>query len=104
MRITDKSAELQRIETAKIRPAATESKEAAAPAAPIARADKIQFSAEGRALAQQKLESAQGAAEADAPLSAERTAEIRTRILQGAYDSVDIVDQVARRMLERGVI
>jgi hypothetical protein len=104
MRITDKSAELQRLEIAKARPASTEGKQAAVPASPVARADKIQFSEEGRALAQQKLDSASGAAEADAPLSAERTAEIRTRILQGAYDSVDIVDQVARRMLERGVI
>ena len=104
MRITDKSAELQRLETAKIRPAATESKEAAAPTTQIAHADTIQFSAEGHEQTQQKLEGGPGTTEADAPLSAERTAEIRTRILRGAYDSVHIVDQVARRMLERGVI
>ena len=33
-----------------------------------------------------------------------RIAEIRGRILQGAYNSVEIVDQVARKMLERGDI
>jgi hypothetical protein len=39
---------------------------------------------------------------AAARLSAERAAEIRQRVLEGAYNSLDVIDQVARRMLERG--
>ena len=35
-------------------------------------------------------------------LTSERVGEIRQRILEGAYNSLDVVDEVARRMLERG--
>ena len=37
-------------------------------------------------------------------LSQERIAQIRKRVLEGAYDSVGVVEEVARRMLERGDI
>jgi hypothetical protein len=37
-------------------------------------------------------------------LTPERIAEIRGKILEGAYNSVEVVDQVARRMLEHGDI
>ena len=35
-------------------------------------------------------------------LSPERITEIRHRILKGAYASAEVIDEVARRMLERG--
>jgi hypothetical protein len=74
-------------------------KDAPQPTGPVTRTDKVQISDAGRALA------AQAAPEdSSAELSPERAAEIRQRILQGAYDSLDVVDQVARRMLAQGDI
>jgi len=71
------------------------------PIAPIGRAgDQVQISDAGRALAARETESTQGAAE----LTSERVGEIRQRILEGAYNSMHVVDEVARRMLERGDI
>ena len=35
-------------------------------------------------------------------LSAERTAELRRKVLEGAYNSMSVVDQVAQRILGRG--
>jgi anti-sigma28 factor (negative regulator of flagellin synthesis) len=32
----------------------------------------------------------------------ERVAELRTKVLNGAYNTLDVVDQVARRILLRG--
>ena len=52
--------------------------------------DRVELSAEGRALARA------GA------LDASRVDSIRGRVLQGAYDSLSVVDTVARRMLQRG--
>jgi negative regulator of flagellin synthesis FlgM len=75
----------------------------AQPVAPAGRAaDKVEISEAGRALAARETESldAKGRAE----LSPERVGEIRQRILEGAYNSVQVVDEVARRMLERGDI
>ncbi len=72
-------------------------------AAAAPRSDQVQISSAGRALASQAAISAGHAAEAEG-LSPARVAEIRGRILQGAYNSVEIVDQVARKMLERGDI
>ena len=40
--------------------------------------------------------------EARAEMTPERIAEIRKRIQEGAYASADVLDEVARRMLERG--
>lgn len=42
--------------------------------------------------------------QASATLSPERLAEIRQRIQSGAYDSLAVVDEVARRILDRGDI
>lgn len=63
------------------------------------RADRIEISAEGRRLAAQ-----QGAAGASRPegLTTERAQEIRQRIDSGGYDAPEVVETVARRMLERG--
>jgi anti-sigma28 factor (negative regulator of flagellin synthesis) len=55
-----------------------------------ARSDSVQISSAGRHLA------------ASAELDPERTAELRTKVLTGAYNTLDVVDQVARRMLSRG--
>ena len=65
---------------------------ATAPVAPVAprSGDAVQISDAGRALA------ARGNAESG--LSAERTAQIRQRILDGAYNSLAVVDEVARRI------
>jgi hypothetical protein len=35
-------------------------------------------------------------------LDPERTAELRRKVLEGAYNTLDVVDQVARRILQRG--
>lgn len=75
----------------------------AQPVAPVGRAtDKVEISDAGRALAARESDSldAKGRAE----LSPERVGEIRQRILEGAYNSMHVVDEVARRMLERGDI
>jgi anti-sigma28 factor (negative regulator of flagellin synthesis) len=60
-----------------------------------ARSDSVQFSEAGRALAT-------GGASASGSLSAERVTELRKRVLEGAYNSTHVVDQVAKRILERG--
>jgi hypothetical protein len=36
------------------------------------------------------------------PLDSARTARIRSRIMGGAYDSLEVVDAVARRLLDHG--
>ena len=63
----------------------------AAPAVP-ARSDTVQFSDIGRQMS---------AAQADA-ISPERILELRAKVMQGAYNSLEVVDQVARRILDRG--
>ena len=57
---------------------------------PSAPQDSVELSAEGRAL---------GIASA---LSADRVHHIRQRILSGAYESLDVIDTVARQILQRG--
>ena len=64
-----------------------------APASP--KSDSVSFSSAGRALAGR-------VASVDAAFDPERVAELRTRVMTGAYNTLDIVDQVARRMLTRG--
>lgn len=54
------------------------------------RHDGVDVSAEGRALSR-------GAA-----LTPERIAEVRQRILRGAYDQASVVEAVARRILQSG--
>jgi hypothetical protein len=60
------------------------------------RSDKVQISNAGRALAARD-----GAAESSS-LSPERIAELRQRVLDGAYNSLEVVDEVARRILAKG--
>jgi len=59
------------------------------------RSDSVQISDAGRALAT-------GGSSGAGSLSAERVAELRKRVLEGAYNSTNVVDQVAKRILERG--
>ena len=66
------------------------------------RGDKVQISQAGRALAAQA--SGKASDEVRAELSPDRIAQIRQRVLEGAYNSVTVVEEVARRMLERGDI
>ncbi len=75
-------------------PAATENGpgEAAQPTAPVKQPDTVRISDEARALA--RADSAEA--------GADRIDEIRTRILEGAYNSLDSVEQLARRMLASG--
>lgn len=68
---------------------------AAAPAAP--RGDSVQISDAARALA-----GSEGGARASSSLSADRVSELRQKVLEGAYDSVQVVDQVAKRVLSSG--
>jgi anti-sigma28 factor (negative regulator of flagellin synthesis) len=68
--------------------------EEAAPAAP--KRDSVEISAEGRAKAQQAV------GHDGSTLSAERSAEIRTKILQGAYNTADMAGEVAKKILNSG--
>jgi negative regulator of flagellin synthesis FlgM len=56
-----------------------------------ARSDSVEISDRGRSMA--------GRADAVDP---ERVAELRRKVYEGAYNSLDVVDQVARRILTRG--
>ncbi|MEP6619836.1 MAG: hypothetical protein ABJE47_10985 [bacterium] len=69
---------------------------ATAPVAAVApkAGDAVQISDAGRALA------ARG--HSDVGLTPERTAQIRQRVLDGAYNSLAVVDEVARRVLGSG--
>lgn len=106
MRINHTNNDVRRLESTKgvqNTPAEPVGKPNAAPAvSPAQRSDKVQISEAGRALAAQASAAPQETGEAS--LSPERVQEIRNRILQGAYDSLDSVQEVARRMLERGDI
>ena len=52
--------------------------------------DGVKLSAEGRALARATT------------LTPERIADVRARILSGAYDQAHVIDAVAQRILQRG--
>ena len=73
---------------------------AVSPVAPTSsstdRSDKVQISDAGRALA------ARGSDRVTADLDPARAASIRHRIISGAYDTVQVVDAVARRLLASG--
>lgn len=56
------------------------------------KADSVQFSDIGKRLS---------AAQND-ELSPERVQELRAKVMQGAYNSLDVVEQVARRVLDSG--
>ena len=60
------------------------------------RSDKVQISDAGRALA------ARDGDRASADLDPARAASVRQLVLSGAYDTVEVVDAVARRLLASG--
>jgi negative regulator of flagellin synthesis FlgM len=60
------------------------------------RSDKVQISDAGRALA------ARGDRTSSSSLDPARAQAIRGRILSGAYDTLEVVDAVARRLLDTG--
>ncbi|MCC6243377.1 MAG: flagellar biosynthesis anti-sigma factor FlgM [Gemmatimonadaceae bacterium] len=69
-----------------------------APAPTPVKKDSVQISDAGRSMAG-RMEQQQRDA-----FDPERVAELRSRVLTGAYNSLDVVDQVARRILSRGDI
>jgi anti-sigma28 factor (negative regulator of flagellin synthesis) len=60
------------------------------------RSDSVQFSDAARTMASQMT------AQTDAAMDPARIAELRTKVLNGAYNSLDMVEQVARRIAESG--
>lgn len=62
------------------------------PAARPVKSDSVQISDAGRRMNAEQREA----------LNPERIAELRQKVLTGAYNSLDMVDQVARRILTRG--
>lgn len=76
-------------------PPARQTPAAGTPAVGAERTDRVEISNAGRALAARD-----GSAEAS--LSPERLAELRQRVLDGAYNSLEVVDEVARRILANG--
>ena len=67
------------------------------PVAPIStRTDSVQISDTGRSLA------SRAQADERARMDPERVAELRQKVYEGAYHALDVVDQVARRILTRG--
>lgn len=71
--------------------------QATQPVAPVTRTDRVQISDAGRAMAAQMGEAQEAGA-----LDPARAAEIRQRILTGAYNSVDMASDVARNILGSG--
>lgn len=62
------------------------------------KSDSVQISDAGRSMAG-RLEK-----QDEKAFDPERVAELRTKVLSGAYNTLDVVDQVARRILQRGDI
>lgn len=104
MRINSSSAEAQQAELAN-RVRETPARPAPAgggPAQPVgaaSRVDRVEISDAGRALAA-KGDARDSASTAE--MSAERLAELRQRVMSGAYNSLEVVDRIARRMLDVG--
>lgn len=59
------------------------------------RTDQVGFSAEGMALAERSLS-------VDDGMTPARLEQIQTRIADGFYDSPEVADEVARRLIESG--
>ncbi len=79
-----------------VAPTNNQGQAAATPVAPAPRTDSVQLSESGKSMAR-KLDT-----EYRETLDPERTAELRRKVLEGAYNTLDVVDQVARRILQRG--
>ena len=100
MKIYGSSSEILRSDQARElqKTSVNKQKTSAQPASAVGRSDKVSISDAGRALAAQATEGK------GKELTPERISEIRERILSGAYNSLEIVEQVARKMLESGDI
>lgn len=105
MRISSTGADFIRSEQAgQIQRSSSDEKQTrkvASPASPSAvPSDKVEISESAR-----KLAASSGSVEAPrGDFSPERVAMIREKILSGAYNSLEVVDQVARKMLASGDI
>jgi len=60
------------------------------------RSDSVSISDAGRSLAARAQQTT------NTTFDPERVAELRTKVLTGAYNTLDVVDQVARRIISRG--
>lgn len=98
MKINGTTSEILHAEQSRELQKAGEKQRTAQPVTQVQRSDRVQISDEGRALA------ANAANETSGALSAERITDVRRQILSGAYNSLDVVDQVARKMLASGDI
>jgi anti-sigma28 factor (negative regulator of flagellin synthesis) len=67
------------------------------PVTPTRGADAVQLSDAGLALASEGTSNAPAA-----PLDSQRADQIRSNILSGAYNSLDMADQVARAVIRSG--
>lgn len=68
-----------------------------APAAPVkSRSDSVHISDSARSMASRAEQ------EERAQMDPARVSELRKKVYEGAYNSLDVVDQVARRVLTRG--
>jgi anti-sigma28 factor (negative regulator of flagellin synthesis) len=65
---------------------------AQSPATKPVKSDSVQISDAGRRMSTEQASA----------LDPERVTELRTKVLTGAYNTLDVVDQVARRILTRG--
>src|SRR5207237_8393754 len=66
------------------------------PPSSVDRSDKVSISDAGRALA------ARDGGTDSAALDPSRASQIRHRVLSGAYDTLEVVDAVSRRLLDSG--
>jgi len=97
MRINDSNPQYLRPDQLKAgQTPATEvgSRTSAQPIVKVDRADKVTISDAGRNLSAIENEKSS--------LSPERLTELRTRVLDGAYDSLEVVELIARRILATG--
>jgi negative regulator of flagellin synthesis FlgM len=99
MQIYPKNPGAVRPDTTRTSPVDGPDRDSVRPVAPTPsstdRTDKVEISNAGRALAARDGGST-------SPLDAVRTTAIRGRILNGAYDTLEVVDAVARRLLDSG--
>ena len=106
MRITSTGADFIRPDqTREIQRSNDESaakKAASQPAAKVERSDKVEISEAARQLAASG--GLREASTVQGEITPERVAAIREKILKGAYNSIEVVDQVARKMLASGDI
>lgn len=96
MKVNESSAEFARSEQLQASRTGTETgaREPSGSSSAGGRSDRVAISDAGRALAIED--------EGRPALPPERIAEIRQRILEGAYESLDAVEEVARRVLASG--